>query len=133
MRILSQAEQSLLTEYLLKESSNTVIGIFLSLYTGLRVGEVCALKWENISFRDNCIHVHKTMQRIQVKSNSDHISSCLCFRNAKMHLIPISLPEKQLYMWSHEPCKTVSNLLLRKQELPRRTSMHSGIHLPRGA
>ena len=44
MRILSQAEQSLLTEYLLKESSNTGIGIFLSLYTGLRVGEVCALK-----------------------------------------------------------------------------------------
>lgn len=72
IRILSQAEQSLLTEYLLKESSNTAIGILLCLYTGLRVGEVCALKWEDISFRDKCIRVNKTMQRIQVNGNSDH-------------------------------------------------------------
>ncbi len=77
MRILSQAEQSLLTEYLLEEISSTGIGILLSLYTGLRVGEVCALKWEDISFRDKCIHVHKTMQRIQVKGNADHRSEII--------------------------------------------------------
>ena len=77
MRILSQSEQSILTEYLLEESSNTDIGILLSLYTGLRVGEVCALKWDDISFRDKCIHVNKTMQRVQVKGNMDHKSEII--------------------------------------------------------
>lgn len=77
MRILSQSEQNILTGYLLEKSSDTSIGILLSLYTGLRVGEVCALKWEDISFRDKCIHVKKTMQRIQVKGNLDHKSEII--------------------------------------------------------
>jgi len=99
MRILSQAEQSLLTEYLLKESSNTGIGIFLSLYTGLRVGEVCALKWEDISFRDNCIHVHKTMQRIQVKSNSDHKSEIIISAPKSAYSVrDVPIPDKLLLM-----------------------------------
>lgn len=99
MRILSQAEQSLLTEYLLEESSNTDIGILLSLYTGLRVGEVCALKWEDISFRDNCIHVHKTMQRIQVKGNSDHKSEIIISApKSECSVRDVPIPDKLLLM-----------------------------------
>ena len=99
MRILSQAEQSLLTEYLLKESSKTSIGILLSLYTGLRVGEVCALKWEDISFRDRCIHVHKTMQRIQVNNNENHKTEIIISApKSECSVRDVPIPDKLLRM-----------------------------------
>ena len=48
------------------------IGILVCLFTGLRVGEICALRWEDISFLDHTIHVHQTLQRIQDRNNSEH-------------------------------------------------------------
>lgn len=99
MRILSQAEHTILTEYLIERSSNTDIGILLSLYTGLRVGEVCALKWEDISFRDKCIHVHKTMQRIQVKGKSDHKSEIIISApKSECSVRDVPIPDKLLLM-----------------------------------
>ena len=69
MRTLSVAEQNVLTEYLLTHLDYTSLGILISLYTGIRIGELCALKWEDISFEDKCIHIHNTMQRLQTKGN----------------------------------------------------------------
>lgn len=41
------------------------LGILLSLYTGLRIGEICALKWKDIDIAEQVIHVRKTIQRIK--------------------------------------------------------------------
>lgn len=99
MRILSQSEQNILTGYLLEKSSDTDIGILLSLYTGLRVGEVCALKWEDISFRDKCIHVKKTMQRIQVKGNLDHKSEIIISTpKSECSVRDVPIPDKLMLM-----------------------------------
>lgn len=40
-------------------------GIFICLYTGLRLGEVCALKWSDIDFDRYVLYVNKTMMRIK--------------------------------------------------------------------
>ena len=45
--------------------------LLLCLYTGLRVGEVCGLKWENINFDAKTIQVRRTIQRIKnINDNS---------------------------------------------------------------
>ena len=41
------------------------IEYLLCLYTGLRVGELCALRWEDIDFEGRILHVARTVQRIQ--------------------------------------------------------------------
>ncbi len=69
-RVLSQNEQTRLTEYLLEHPSSRNLGILISLCAGLRLGEVCALRWEDISAEDNTISVHRTMQRVQTNSVS---------------------------------------------------------------
>ena len=38
----------------------------MSMLTGLRIGEICALKWEDISIPEKTVYVHSTMQRIQI-------------------------------------------------------------------
>jgi len=68
--VLSRSEQALLYHYLVGNPSSRNLGILICLLMGLRVGEICALKWEDVSFRDETIHVHQTMQRIQVDDNN---------------------------------------------------------------
>ncbi len=46
------------------------IGILLCLYTGLRIGEVCGLKWEDVDFNACSIFVRRTIQRITVDGKS---------------------------------------------------------------
>lgn len=41
-------------------------GILLALFTGLRIGEICGLKWGDISFDQGILHVNRTLQRIYV-------------------------------------------------------------------
>ncbi len=65
MRILSQEEQNRLIEYLLNNINTVNLGILLSMHTGIRIGELCALTWEDISFQNRMLHIHKTLQRIQ--------------------------------------------------------------------
>ena len=52
MRVLNKTEQTLLCEYILEKPEPCNIGILVCLFTGLRVGEICALRWEDISFSD---------------------------------------------------------------------------------
>ena len=66
---LSKAEQSLLLCWLYHHITPCNLGILLSLYTGIRLGELCALKWKDISKEDQSVMVYQTMQRIQRKES----------------------------------------------------------------
>lgn len=44
---------------------NTDLGVFLCLYTGIRIGELCALKWGDIDIEKGIISIERTVQRIQ--------------------------------------------------------------------
>ncbi len=65
MRSLTRKEQDKLCSFLLSELNDQNIGLLVCMFAGLRLGELCALKWEDISFSEQTIHVHRTMQRIQ--------------------------------------------------------------------
>lgn len=69
MRVFSKVEQEQLCKYILEEPEPCNIGILVCLFTGLRIGEICALRWEDISFSEQTLHVHQTLQRVQNKSD----------------------------------------------------------------
>ena len=47
-----------------ENTDNTKLGVLLSYYTGLRIGELCGLKWEDIDFSAGTLSVRRTVQRI---------------------------------------------------------------------
>lgn len=65
MRVLTEQEQKDFTAYLMTDVDPCKFGILLALFTGMRVGEVCALRWENISLQDKTIRINATMQRLK--------------------------------------------------------------------
>lgn len=65
IQLLNDEEQNRLKAYLLKHQTLTSLGIAVSLYTGLRIGELCALKWEDIDFEKRTLTVSHTVQRIR--------------------------------------------------------------------
>lgn len=71
MRILSLEEQTRINKYLLDNISPCNLGILLCLFTGIRIGEVCALKWLDINTLESSVHIHKSMQRIQINKTDD--------------------------------------------------------------
>jgi integrase len=42
------------------------LGIYMCLSTGMRIGEICALKWDDIDLESCVISVNKTIQRIYI-------------------------------------------------------------------
>ena len=65
MRVLTSEEQKLLTNRLLQGNEKVDLGIMLALLTGMRIGELCALRWEDVSLENKTIRIRATMQRIK--------------------------------------------------------------------
>ena len=57
---INKTDQQKLTEYLLTELDIYKLGILLCLFMGLRLGEICALKWEDIDMISRTLHVNRT-------------------------------------------------------------------------
>lgn len=61
---ISDTEQKRLVSYLKANMSLTAFGILLSLCMGLRIGELCGLKWCDVDFQHKILHIRRTVQRI---------------------------------------------------------------------
>lgn len=64
-RVLSGEEQRRLVEYLKRDMDSCRFGVLLALTTGMRLGELCALRWKDISLESGTIRVEATMQRLR--------------------------------------------------------------------
>lgn len=63
-RILSQEDQLRLLGSLRPEDGPVQLGILLCLYTGMRLGEACGLRWGDFTPDCNIIYIRRTLQRL---------------------------------------------------------------------
>ena len=62
--VIPRSSQDILCRYLYANMSERNLGILLCLFTGMRVGEICALKWEDFDFSTAQLHVRRTINRL---------------------------------------------------------------------
>lgn len=46
------------------------LGLLLTIYSGMRIGEVCALQWKDVDLEEKVIRVNKTIQRIYIEEET---------------------------------------------------------------
>lgn len=85
MRVLSTEEQACLTQYLLTDMDECQFGILLALFTGIRIGELCALQWNAISLEEKTIRIASTMQRIKNIDGENGVKTKIVVGSAKSY------------------------------------------------
>lgn len=69
----TKKEEELLVDYLTSNMNLRNLSILLGLFSGIRVGEICGLRWSDLDFINNTLSVNRTAQRI--KNLNDECSS----------------------------------------------------------
>lgn len=93
-KVLTREEQAKLEQFLFQNPSPLGLGILLVLYGGLRIGELCALKWKDFNPESGTIRTNKTLIRIQnVTSDSQEKTKIMIGQpktESSNRLIPLS-------------------------------------------
>lgn len=98
VKALSRSDQHLLEQAAMTE--NGCASAVLGLYTGLRIGEISALKWSDIDFERNELVVQRTMQRLSNYDDSKEKSRIVIGppkSNNSLRVIPLA-PRLRAYL-----------------------------------
>lgn len=90
--IFSKDERSRLQNYLQNNPTESNLGILLTMYSGLRIGELCALTWNDIDFENGVVHVSKAVQRVSEKSGSRKTKVTMTSPKSKTSVRNIPIP-----------------------------------------
>lgn len=95
IRILNKLEQKKIENYICNNLNFYNIGILLSLYTGIRIGEVCSLRWNSIDFHKKTLTISNTILRIKnLSSNSSKTKVIINKPKSKSSLRTIPIPSQ---------------------------------------
>ena len=64
LEVFTDNERHKLSKIMSQTEDIRYLGILICLYSGLRIGEVCGLKWKDIDFETKEISVERTVQRV---------------------------------------------------------------------
>lgn len=90
--VFNKHERGRLQKYLQRNPTESNIGILLAMYSGLRIGELCALTWNDVDFRNGILHVSKTVQRVSKGFGSSKTAVEITSPKSKTSVRDIPLP-----------------------------------------
>jgi len=73
VEVFNDRDRKKMEKYCIESKEIRDLGVLISLYTGLRIGEVCALKWSDIDFEKKYIKVNHTLQRVYVNKRETKV------------------------------------------------------------
>ena len=86
-------QQLRLENYITANPSITTVGLSLSMYMGLRIGEICALQWSDIDLEKRILTVRKTIQRVQCRTGVKRTKLIITEPKSEKSLREIPIPD----------------------------------------
>ena len=71
VRILTDDQQKTLSAYISQNNGAAPLGVALALHMGLRLGEVCGLRWSDIDPEKRILSVRRTAQRVAADNGTE--------------------------------------------------------------
>jgi len=68
VEVFNFEERRKICKYVKNNLCNQTLGILVCICTGLRIGEICALKWEDVDLKTEVININHTIQRIYINT-----------------------------------------------------------------
>ena len=62
--VFSKTEKRKIEELCIRDNNLKELGILICMNTGLRIGEICALRWKDINLEKRIIYIQSTLERI---------------------------------------------------------------------
>ena len=90
--LYSKSEQNRLKSALLTDMDIIKLMVLLALYTGVRIGELCGLKWSDIDFNAKSVHIERTVQRIRTRGKSNKTELMISSPKSRTSVRTIPLP-----------------------------------------
>ena len=91
--LLGKTEQTTLNNYLTSNPNASNVGILLSATTGIRIGELCALKWGTIDLEKRTLTIKNTVQRIKSIDGSTATKLIITLPKSNSSVRKIPLPD----------------------------------------
>jgi integrase len=66
IEVLTRTNQKKIMQYIQEHFTFRNLGVFICLSSGMRIGEICALKWEDVDTDNGIINIRRTIQRIYI-------------------------------------------------------------------
>lgn len=88
-RVLTQTEQKRLEKEIFLNNEPEYL---LCLYMGLRVGELCALRWEDVDFENGILHIRHAVHRVPLGTKNNSTKLVLGVPKSEFSIRDIPLP-----------------------------------------
>jgi len=110
--IFTESEYSRLKAYFSIGLDSKKLGIIVTMLTGLRIGELCALKWENIDLDSRVITINKTIQRIKITDDVQKAKTKIIIDTPKSAASIRAIPIPEILLHKLKCFKSKSNTYL---------------------
>lgn len=108
IEVLSKSNQRKIMDYITTHFTFRNLGIYICLCAGMRIGEVCALTWDDMDVENGVIKISKTIQRIYiVEERAKHTELIIDTPKSKNSIREIPMSKDLLKMV--KPLKRIVN------------------------
>ena len=91
--VFGKNEQKAIEKYIESSDNPNDIGILICLYTGIRIGELCALEWKNIDLKRGVISIQQTLYRAKSDKGKKKTEIVIALPKSDTSVRDIPLPK----------------------------------------